>query len=261
MNKKFLMEAISDRYAHGECGAFALACYAKYNQIGWALVRFQTPAEDVLHFACQVRENVYFDAYGFCTLADIVSRYGEPLTTLITEWSSVQAWATATDDDIADATANLELLLQLLQAQGLVTDAAKPTPTKTSNFLLNFSRVRDEVLTLLAHHGVGPFDGGCLVCANALKAALGTGEVVVLTRATDHADHAAVRYDNLVWDLAGPLPEKMFLTRFNQTEQVNGHISCSIRPLRENDLPDAVRNNDLEDKLTEVFKRLLLIAN
>jgi hypothetical protein len=49
----------------------------------------------------------------------------------------------------------------------------------------------------------GPFDGGCVVTAQALQKVIG-GEIMVLIRSNDRADHAVVLKDDLLWDFDGP---------------------------------------------------------
>lgn len=261
MNQQAVLESIADRYAHGECGNFALACFEKYQDYGWHLVSFESAVaaalSEAVHVACQVSDGVYFDAYGFCTLWDLAERYGMELSVHYASRVEVEDFAGNLADDRNQAADHLELLLQILREQGLLTRDEVPQPTKTSLFLLAYSQFRNEVLTLLAMQGCGPFDGGCFVCAKALQAVLSGSELVVLTRADGLADHAAVLYDGLLWDTLGPLPNALFLKRFNYVEHRGRYVVEAVRPWREFDLPDALQCTELELKLTSIFEKVI----
>jgi hypothetical protein len=64
-----------DRFAHGECGAFAVACYQRHAKEGWRLVIFNDELGTPCHAACKTPADVFFDAYGFVSLSDLESRY------------------------------------------------------------------------------------------------------------------------------------------------------------------------------------------
>ena len=101
--------------------------------------------------------------------------------------------------------------------------------------------------------GCGPFDGGCLVFAHALQSVIG-GEIVVLTRAGDLADHAAIYADARLWDWDGPLPPHRFIQRFNRNERT---FSVDWRPIRDGDLPRACRNPVLAFRLADLLRTAL----
>lgn len=67
-------ESIANRYAHGECGPFAVACVRAHQVEGWRLVMF-TSGGYFKHAAAKTRDGFYFDAYGFCNLETLQKRY------------------------------------------------------------------------------------------------------------------------------------------------------------------------------------------
>lgn len=107
--------------------------------------------------------------------------------------------------------------------------------------------------------GSGPFDGGCVVFAEALQQRYG-GEIMVLVgRAqrgvvNDSAQHAALLLDGKLIDADGPLPPQQFIERFTKNELA--HVGGSItgyRPIEREDLPEAPR----DPKLSQNIARLL----
>lgn len=105
--------------------------------------------------------------------------------------------------------------------------------------LFNNSKTKNAVYNLvLQATGGGPFDGGCVVFAQALQLLLG-GDIVVLVNNRDQAEHAAVKSNNQYWDFDGPASEQGLIQRFNKSEhrQVTG-----IRPIQHNDLDEAPRD-------------------
>lgn len=112
-----ILESISDRYAHGECGAFAMACYQRYRIEGWHLVLFWKDRVP-LHAACQTPEGAYFDAYGFVSLEQIQARYGVTLDPEETDEAGILAAMGFEDDDVSEAEDHLRLLEEVLLADG-----------------------------------------------------------------------------------------------------------------------------------------------
>jgi len=107
----------------------------------------------------------------------------------------------------------------------------------------------------------GAFDGGCLVVAKALQAVIG-GEIVVLVRDDDTADHAAVASRGLIWDYDGPLTPSQFIERFNRQELSHLPWECSgYRPIRDGDLPRAFRDDALVLRLAAHFAQMLAGQN
>lgn len=103
----------------------------------------------------------------------------------------------------------------------------------------------------------GPFDGGCVVVAEALHSVIG-GEIVVLVRSgTDRADHAAVLLDGKLWDFDGPLAPTAFIRRYERTELCHMQSCSGYRPIRDGDLEEAYRDPDLRDRLSAMFREML----
>lgn len=109
--------------------------------------------------------------------------------------------------------------------------------------------VAEDVYNVLNPLGCGPFDGGCVLVAQALQQIHG-GHIVVLTDANDRAQHAAVYANNQLIDYDGAANLKTFVRRFEHNEQVNIQ---GIRPMRDTDLPDAPRNPELIPKLVKAL--------
>jgi hypothetical protein len=118
--------------------------------------------------------------------------------------------------------------------------------------------INDEIYAdLVTSADCGAFDGGCLVVAQALQKVIG-GEIVVLIRDDDHADHAAVFHEGRLWDYAGPLLPEAFIDRFNSEEMsYTPWRTVGWRQVRDGDLKDAVRDDKLSDRLSAVFRRIL----
>ncbi len=103
----------------------------------------------------------------------------------------------------------------------------------------------------------GAFDGGCLTVARALQSVIG-GDIVVLVRPDDTADHAVVLLDDKLWDYDGPLKPARFLERFNRTEMIGVPWRAhGFRPIREGDLPDAYVDDALIERLARLFASTL----
>lgn len=103
----------------------------------------------------------------------------------------------------------------------------------------------------------GPFDGGCVVTAEALQRVIG-GEIMVLIRPNDQADHAVVLKDDQLWDFDGPLPPVAFIQRFNATELSGMPFQCvGYRPIRAIDLHKAYRGDELVERLEALFRQAL----
>lgn len=105
--------------------------------------------------------------------------------------------------------------------------------------LFNNRKVKDAVYDIIIQStDAGPFDGGCVVFAQALQMLLG-GEIVVLTNANNRAEHAVTKVDDIYWDFDGPASAQGILRRFarNEHAEVTG-----IRPIEDSDLADAPRD-------------------
>jgi len=114
------------------------------------------------------------------------------------------------------------------------------------------------ILTLLYEDLVGtaecdPFDGGCLVVAQALQSVIG-GDIAVLVRAGDLADHAAVYANSRLWDWDCPLPPHRFIRRFNRNERAS---TIGWRMFRDDDLPEAYRDPALARRIADLLRTAL----
>jgi hypothetical protein len=106
---------------------------------------------------------------------------------------------------------------------------------------------KENIYDILEPEDCGPFDGGCVLVAQALQKIHG-GEIVVLVNDRGNADHAAVKVGNTLIDYDGPLQADKFIKRFEKNERVN---ITGIRPMQKNDLPDATRNQSLLPKIID----------
>lgn len=100
----------------------------------------------------------------------------------------------------------------------------------------------------------GPFDGGCVVFAQALQILYG-GKIVVLVSNRNIAEHAAVLIDDVLYDADGPDKIKEFIERFekNELRGTNRYIT-GIRQLSASDLPEAPRNLDLSKQIAKLLQ-------
>lgn len=118
------------------------------------------------------------------------------------------------------------------------------------DFLSAIEPYRDEIYCAIIEVGdCGPFDGGCVVFAQALQRVIG-GDIVVLTRSNGQGDHAAVEYCGQLYDADGPLPPAEFIERFARNEFAN---VTGYRMMHPGDLREAVRDSSLEDRLVGIF--------
>lgn len=120
----------------------------------------------------------------------------------------------------------------------------------------NKSRVYD---LLVNNIGSGPFDGGCVVMAQAIQIRHG-GDIVVLvgqaqTGTKETAQHAAVKIDNKLVDFDGPASMTDFVRRFERNElaHAGGRIT-GIREIQPGDLPEAPRDPELAQRLARLIR-------
>jgi hypothetical protein len=95
----------------------------------------------------------------------------------------------------------------------------------------------------------GPFDGGCVVFAQALQMKYG-GDIVVLINRNGQADHVVVQLGKILIDADGPAEVNKFIKRFERNEKVE---IFGIRSFQKNDLPDAPRNTELAKKIAALL--------
>ena len=100
----------------------------------------------------------------------------------------------------------------------------------------------------------GPFDGGCVVFAQALQLKYG-GEIVVLVNKDGEADHAALMLNGRLIDADGAAPVNQFITRFirNEKPTLLYDSIIKIRAIEDHDLPDAPRNRKLAERIAALL--------
>ena len=121
---------------------------------------------------------------------------------------------------------------------------------KVSELIESFpGRNKNKIYNLLINAtDAGPFDGGCVIFAQALQIKFG-GDIVVLTN-KHSADHAVLSLNGKLIDADGPAEPKEFIRRFEQNELVK---ITGIRPIQDNDLPDAPRNSELATQIAKLL--------
>jgi 8-oxo-dGTP pyrophosphatase MutT (NUDIX family) len=110
-------------------------------------------------------------------------------------------------------------------------------------------QLQENIYNVLEPYQCGPFDGGCVMVAQALQQIHG-GRIVVLVDANNSAQHAAVAVNNQLIDYDGAADIKDFVSRFEQNERVNIQ---GIRPIRKGDLPDAPRDAKLISRIVQAL--------
>ena len=120
-------------------------------------------------------------------------------------------------------------------------------------------RNKNKIYQLLIDQtGSGPFDGGCVVFAQALQLKYG-GDIVSLVgrtrpNGTEAAQHAALYLGGKLIDADGPAEPEQFVKRFVQHEMASDSGSISqVRPIQNQDLPEAPRDQDLADKIAKLL--------
>ena len=106
---------------------------------------------------------------------------------------------------------------------------------------------------LLETIGAGPFDGGCVVVAQALQRIHG-GQVMGLVRKDGIVEHAVVQNGDTMYDFDGPGSVEEVIKRFESNERTN---ITDVRPLQKTDLPDAPRDINVVEKLIPLLKDMV----
>ena len=121
---------------------------------------------------------------------------------------------------------------------------------KVSELIESFpGRNKNKIYNLLINAiDAGPFDGGCVIFAQALQMKFG-GDIVVLTN-KHGADHAVLSLNGKLIDADGPAEPEEFICRFEQNELVK---ITGVRPIQDNDLPDAPRNAELATQIAKLL--------
>lgn len=105
----------------------------------------------------------------------------------------------------------------------------------------------------------GPFDGGCVIMAEALQKKHG-GDIVVLVGymqpgGKEVAQHAAVKLNNILVDADGAFEVNEFIRRFERNElSATGGKITSVRSIQAGDLPDAPRNEQAAEEISGLLK-------
>lgn len=108
--------------------------------------------------------------------------------------------------------------------------------------------------TIVGHLDCGPFDGGCVTFAHALRSMIG-GEVCVIVRSCGCADHAVVHLDGRLWDWDGPDEPKAVIERFNRTERASG---MGWRAFAQGDLPNAPVDDEVTGRLAFLLAKIMV---
>ena len=124
-----------------------------------------------------------------------------------------------------------------------------PEPLHPGLAQLISKNINEDVYDILKPHDCGPFDGGCVLVAQALQQIHG-GRVVVLTDENDRAQHAAVLANGQLIDYDGTADPKEFVQQFEQNERVRIQ---GIRAIRDTDLPDAPRDAKLIPQIVQAL--------
>ena len=136
------------------------------------------------------------------------------------------------------------------------TKSAKPggrsSPHPARGLLVGSKRsTNDKVMELLLNNiGAGPFDGGCVIVAQALQMIHG-GEIMALVRPDGIADHAVVQKGNTMYDFDGLGTPEEVISRFEKNE---GARITDVRKLRITDLTDAPRNTKLAKQIANIMQ-------
>lgn len=109
--------------------------------------------------------------------------------------------------------------------------------------------------------GSGPFDGGCVVFAQALQLRYG-GEIVVLVGHAQHsvkfikpqAQHAVLKLNDTLIDADGAASPQALIDRFEKNEMAHaGGRVTGIRSIRSSDLSEAPRNIEVARKIAALL--------
>jgi hypothetical protein len=117
-------------------------------------------------------------------------------------------------------------------------------------YLFSDKNLSEDVYSVLDSYQCGPFDGGCVLVAQALQKIHG-GNIVVLVDQNDQAQHAAVAVNDQLMDYSGATDPEQFVRKFEADERVN---IAGVRPIKPGDLPEAPSNDpQVIDQLVQVL--------
>ena len=110
-----------------------------------------------------------------------------------------------------------------------------------------------------ASEGSGPFDGGCLICANALKLVFGRGNLIRVASKPDggrpeQAEHYGVLIDGEIIDMNGVHDdeEAWIQTLLEEGMPVNRRYRIALGWDSEGDIP---HNGEAEQRLAEIIRQ------
>jgi len=131
----------------------------------------------------------------------------------------------------------------------------RPDPDTIANYIRGNNKFRSTLDDVVDS---GAFENGCLIVARALQLMFG-GEIVVLVRSDDFADHAAVRLpDGRLIDADGPASPGKFIARFNRDSffGISNDINVvGFRPILPGDLAGVSFNEEVSWDLVDILRR------
>jgi hypothetical protein len=108
---------------------------------------------------------------------------------------------------------------------------------------------KNKIYQLLVDaYNCGPFDGGCVIFARALQLKFG-GDIIALCN-RNIAQHAVLYVSDMLIDADGEGKPEDVIDRFADTEQ---EIITNIRPLKDTDLSDAPRDEELSKQIADLL--------
>jgi hypothetical protein len=104
--------------------------------------------------------------------------------------------------------------------------------------------------------GCDPFNGGCLIVAQAIQSVVG-GELGVLFNDENEALHAVVLRDGVLWDFDGPMELQPFLSRYNTFVEEEKYEVRGYRKREGWDLSEASENDVLAGQLAKLIEQII----
>lgn len=144
--------------------------------------------------------------------------------------------------------------MALWQHEDVATKAGVARLDTVTGFVRALAPFKDEAYSAIVQaHDCGPFDGGCVLFAQALQNVIG-GDVAVIINAQGRADHAAVFLNGKLYDFDGPLAPNLFMRRF----EINEHVKIGgWRTLEAGDLEEAIRDPQTQKILENILTAAL----
>lgn len=108
---------------------------------------------------------------------------------------------------------------------------------------------KEKILEILKNKfGTGPFNGCCLIFAEALQKKYG-GEIYVLY-SKRYAEHAVLYLNGMLYDFAYSLEPELFIEAFNYDWPIGDKV-IGYRKFKEEDLKHMKRDKELSDIILE----------